>query len=260
MKRIFVFFLLLFICSPYVTGDFTAWAAEATIEDLLDDDFLEDDEWEEEEIYDPFEPMNRFFFEVNDKLYYWVIKPTNRVYSAILPGDIRGCFANFFYNLATPVSFLNNILQGDFEDAGIVLSRFMINSTLGIFGFGDPAYSEFHLAPRPADFGQTLGKYGIGEGPYLYWPVLGPSNARDLLGYITDTYTHPVPYFSDKILEELLYYSANKLNLISLNPDAYDDMKKFSLDPYVAVRQAYHDYRQAHIRDDLSQELSLDDF
>ncbi|MDX1701933.1 MAG: MlaA family lipoprotein, partial [Melioribacteraceae bacterium] len=141
----------------------------------------------------------------------------------------------------------NNLLQGDFEDSGIVLSRFMINSTLGILGFGDPAYSEFGLSPKPADFGQTLGKYGVGEGLYLYWPVFGPSNVRDFLGYVADSYTHPVPYLSDKILEEMLYYSVNKLNLISLNPDLYDDMKKFSLDPYVAARQAYYDYRRARI-------------
>jgi len=259
VKRIFVFFLLLFVFSHHLTGDFAAWAEDAFVEDLLDDDFIEDDNGQEEDIYDPLEPMNRFFFEVNDKLYYWMIKPVNRVYSAVLPADVRGCFANFFYNLATPVSLINNLLQGEFHDAGIVLSRFVINTTLGVFGFGDPAYSEFELAPRPADFGQTLGKYGVGGGLYLYWPIFGPTNARDFVGYFTDSYTHPVPYLSDKLVEEALYYSASKLNLISLNPDLYDDMKKYSIDPYVAVRQAFYDYRRAKIRVNQHEDDFLDD-
>jgi len=251
MKQLFTLLLFILLCSPCWGDDVVKLAANVSADDLLDDEFLiDDEEGEEEDIYDPLELMNRFFFEVNDTLYYWVIKPVNTVYSAILPGDVRGCVANFFYNIASPVSLLNNFLQGDFEDAGIVLSRFVINSTLGIFGFADAAYLEFDLAPRPADFGQTLGKYGVGDGVYMYWPILGPTNARDLLGYITDSYTHPVPYLSDDLLEEALYFSVNKLNLISLNPDLYDDMKKFSLDPYVATRQAYYDYRRAKINED----------
>lgn len=249
MKRL-ICFLLFIGCLLLPFAGFRAVAGEASVENLLEDDFMEEDfldEINDDEIFDPLEPMNRLFFDVNDKLYFWVIKPVNRVYSAALPDDIRGCLANFFDNIASPVRLLNNLLQGDFEDAGVVLSRFVINTTFGIFGFCDAAYQEFDLAPRPADFGQTLGRYGVGEGLFLYLPVIGPSNARDFLGYLTDTYSHPVPYLSENIIEESVYYSVGKINFISLNPSLYDDMKKFSLDPYIAVRQAFYDYRRARI-------------
>lgn len=102
---------------------------------LLDDDFLDDESLPEIEYYDPLEPMNRVFFEFNDKLYYWVFDPLNSVYTATLPFDIRYSIGNFVYNLAAPIRFLNNVLQLKFNDAGAVLSRFVINSTLGVYGF-----------------------------------------------------------------------------------------------------------------------------
>lgn len=252
--------LLLVFFSPISVIDSALAVQEPTVDDLLDDEFVEDEAQSEEEIYDPLEPMNRFFFEVNDTLYYWVIKPANRVYSFFLPIEIRDCLGNFFDNLTMPVKLLNNLLQGDFEDAGIVVSRFFINSTLGIFGLGDPATSEFNLVERPADFGQTLGRFGVGEGFYLYWPIIGPSNVRDTIGYLVDTYSHPVPYLSDQFTEELLYYTTDRLNDVSLNPDAYDDIKKYSLDPYIAIRQGYYDYRRTKIKQQSSKETAPIDF
>ncbi len=269
MKKALPLFLLFFLLVPFVVNDPAIAASKSSVEDLLDDDLLDDDllddelleeDESEEEVYDPLEPMNRFFFEVNDTLYYWVIKPANKVYSAILPIEIRDCLGNFFDNLASPIRLLNNLLQGDFEDAGIVLSRFVINSTLGIYGFGDPASSEFDIKERPADFGQTLGRYGVGEGFYLYWPIIGPSNVRDTIGYLADTYTHPFPYLSEQFTDELLYYSTEKLNDVSLSPDAYDDIKKFSLDPYIAIRQAYYDYRRNKIKQQSSKDSAPVDF
>ncbi len=259
-KRILTLLLLLVFLTPILGDDFVYGAPEPTIDEMLDDELMEDEAEIEEEIYDPLEPMNRFFFEVNDTLYYWVIKPANRVYSFLLPVEIRDCLGNFFDNLTMPVKLLNNLLQGDFEDAGIVLSRFFINSTLGIYGFGDPATSEFNLVERPADFGQTLGRFGVGEGFYLYWPIIGPSNARDTIGYLVDTYTHPVPYMSDQFAEELLYYSTDRLNDVSLNPEAYDDVKKYSLDPYIAIRQGYYDYRRTKIQQQSSKDSAPIDF
>jgi phospholipid-binding lipoprotein MlaA len=104
-------------------------------------------------IADPFEPLNRVIFDFNDKFYFWVLKPTKDVYGATLPEDIRRCLGNAFANIAAPIRFINNLLQGEFEDAGIVLGRFVINSTLGVFGLGDAAYRDFNIEPRKADFG-----------------------------------------------------------------------------------------------------------
>lgn len=216
---------------------------------LLSDDFFDDESVFEDEFYDPLEPMNRFFFEFNDKLYYWVLNPVNNVYSAVLPVDIRYSVGNFFNNIAAPIRFVNSLLQLKLTDAGVVFSRFLINSTLGVYGFGDPAWIEFGLEPRQEDFGQTLGYWGVGEGVYLCLPVLGPSTARDAVGFAADAYTHPMVYFVDDIWVSGGYYAVSRVNLLSLNPDVYEDLKKYALDPYVSMRQVYLDYRRQKIDD-----------
>lgn len=211
---------------------------------IFEDDFVFN---EPLEIRDPLEPLNRAFFVFNDKTYFWVLKPTKTVYSHLLPKDIRGCLGNAFANIAAPIRFINNLLQGEFEDAGAVLSRFLINSTLGVFGLGDPAYRDFNIVPREADFGQTLGKWGIGDGVYLCLPFLGPSNVRDSFGFVGDVYMHPVPYISDSFAFDMAYLGVSRINLMSISPEVYEELKRFSLDPYVAARQAYYDYRRAII-------------
>ncbi len=195
-------------------------------------------------VHDPLESMNRAFFQVNDRLYYWVLKPVKTVYAEILPTDIRQCLGNFFINLTAPVHLVNNLLQGEVEDAGIVLGRFLINSTLGIFGLVDPAADGFGIRQRHADFGQTLGKWGLSEGVYLYWPGLGPSNLRDSVGLFTDFYFHPVFYLSGNLVFDFGYITTERVNSLSINPDVYEELKRISLDPYVAARQAYYEYRR----------------
>ncbi len=216
---------------------------------LSDDDFLDDDTVPVREYYDPLEPMNRVFFEFNDKLYYWVLSPLNTAYSAVLPEDVRFSVGNFINNFAAPVRFINTLLQLKFNDAGAVLSRFVINSTLGVYGFGDPAWREFGIAPREEDFGQTLGYWGVGEGIYLCLPVIGPSNLRDSVGFAADAYSHPMVFLVDDFTVSAGYYTVGRVNLLSLNPDTYEDLKKYSLDPYVSMRQVYLDYRRKKIDD-----------
>lgn len=224
--------------------------------DLLDDDFYQEEYDQQEEgdlvqVNDPLEPMNRVFFEVNDRLYYWIFVPVRNGYSAVLPYDVRYVLGNFFHHIASPIRFLNNVLQGDFEDAGVVAWRFVINTTMGVWGFGDPAEREFGINSRPADLGQTLGKWGVGEGVYFYWPVVGPSTVRDTVGLFGDGYVHPL-YFSvtQGLIENSAYYIETRVNFMSLQQqDLYDEMKRISIDPYVAMRQAYYDYRRAMITD-----------
>jgi phospholipid-binding lipoprotein MlaA len=187
------------------------------------------------------------FFEFNDKLYFWVLKPVKTGYAAVVSEDIRQCIGNFFDNLSSPVSLVNNLLQGRFQDAGVVLSRFLINSTLGVYGFGDAASTAFDMEPRPADFGQTLGVYGLGDGVYFCWPVLGPSNIRDSVGFAADLFTNPATYMDLEMSVRATKYMGEKINLMSLGPDVYEDMKKLSLDPYVAIRQAKFEYRRNQI-------------
>lgn len=226
-------------------------AAPRSYPDLLEDDLTATDYLDqpvEVNINDPLEPMNRAFFQFNDKLYYWVLKPVTNVYIWALPLELRESFNNFFVNLAMPIRLVNSLLQGNLPAAGIVLERFVINSTVGVYGFADVAMGEFDIKRRRADFGQTLGKWGLGEGVYFCWPIFGPSSARDTVGLVVDGYTSFIPYFdSSSRTLNVSYYSTNMINRLSLHPNAYDDLKKYSLDPYIASRQAYYEYRKALI-------------
>jgi len=245
MKRILFLFLLIVL----PLGKDIAWAAQnhGVSVNLLDDDYLDENSYQQGSISDPLEPLNRVFFQFNDKFYFWVLKPVNEGYSAVVSPDIRQCFGNFFNNLASPISFLNNVLQGRFKDAWTVVSRFFINTTLGVYGFGDPATTEFNITSKPADFGQTLGVWGIGEGIYICLPIFGPSSVRDSIGLTADFATHPTNYMNWNFTERSAYYMGNRINSMSLAPNVYEELIKYSLDPYIAARQAFHEYRQEKI-------------
>ena len=225
-------------------------------EDLIDQDLLDDAPVDP--VSDPLEPVNRVFFKFNDVLYEWVLKPVTDGYSWVLPVELRECFGNVFLNLATPIRFINSLLQGNIEQAGIVLQRFLINSTAGVWGFKDIADEEFGIKRRRADFGQTLGKWGMGPGMYICWPVLGPSSVRGSVGLVADSYMHPIQYIHDSnpsvipFLQsgngsdlDMAYNLHERINYLSLHPEIYEDVKKYSVDPYVAVRQGYYDYRKS---------------
>ncbi len=248
-KKIVLFFLFLaFLLGPVwvVQAD----EAEGTVALPRDDRNKDlDTFFDPEDITDPFEPMNRVFFQVNDKLYFWILKPVSTAYRTVVPVDFRQCFGNFFDNVAAPVRVVNNLLQGKFAGAGIDLSRFLINSTAGVLGFGDPALISFGLEPRPEDFGQTLGVWGLGEGPYLCLPIIGPLTFRDSAGFAGDALLHPGTYVFGNPVDRAAYYSADRVNMLSLHPDLYEDMKRYSLDPYISMRQFYLDYRRNKLLD-----------
>ena len=219
----------------------------AAIPDLLDDDDSHSDERRATEIADPLEGWNRVMFRFNDKAYTWVLRPTTDFYAAAVPGDIRGCIDNFFVNLSAPVRMVNSLLQGRFKDAGAEVSRFAINSTIGVFGLADVAAIDFGIDRRRADFGQTLGHYGVGAGMFICWPLLGPSTLRDSVGLIADTAANPSTYVNKTATETIAVNSIQIVNKLSVSPDVYGDLKKISFDPYVAMRQGYIDYRRAMI-------------
>jgi len=216
----------------------------SAIPDLLDDDNAGDDG---DTIADPLEGWNRLMFHFNDKMYTWVLRPTTNFYAAVVPADVRGCVDNFFLNLSGPVRMVDSLLQGRFKDAGAELSRFVINSTIGVAGLADVAAVDFGIDRRRADFGQTLGLYGVGAGMFICWPFLGPSNVRDSVGTVVDTLANPTTYF-DKTAGETIGVNATQMvNKLSVSPDLYGDLKKISFDPYVAMRQGYAEYRRAMI-------------
>lgn len=244
------FFILLFILlsQPLLAVATENPATPQAFPNLLDEETNEEavngKEELEVQVYDPLESMNRFFFDVNDRLYVWVVKPLTKGYSRVLPHELRESLGNFFLNIGFPVNFLNSVLQGDIRTTIVVVERFLINSTIGVCGLVDVAASEFDIGPRRADFGQTLGRWGVGEGIFIFWPLVGPSNLRDSFGLAADTFTKPLPYVYDDRVIDLAIYSTERINVLSLHPDLYEDLKRYSLDPYIAARQVYIEYRR----------------
>ena len=203
-------------------------------------------------IADPLEPVNRAFFHFNDKLYFWVLKPVATGYKAVIPEDGRIGVHNFFSNVTTPVRLVNCLLQAKFKAAGNETARFALNTTLGIAGFFDPAKKTFKIDKQEADFGQTLGIWGIGTAFYIDWPILGPSNVRDTVGYVGDLAFDPRTYVAYYFLiAEIVNtgtWALDKVNDTSLTLGEYENLKKAALDPYIALREAYSQYRQNKIK------------
>jgi len=202
------------------------------------------------EINDPIEPVNRVVFEFNRGLDTLFLRPAATFYKAMMPPPIQDLVHNFLNNLKTPVVLLNDLLQGETDRAGDTFARFAINTTVGVLGFGDPATSMGY-ARHAEDFGQTLGVWGTGEGPYLVLPVFGPSNPRDLVGKVVDTLTDPVWHYAQNTDREYIpnqRLAAEAVNFRARNLEDINDLERTSLDYYAAVRNLYRQIRADEIR------------
>jgi phospholipid-binding lipoprotein MlaA len=201
----------------------------------------------EEEISDPIEPVNRAFFHFNDRLYFWVLKPVASGYKKVFPEPLRVSVRNFFHNILMPVRAVNCLLQGKMKRFGTEITRFVVNSTMGVCGFGDAAKTAFNIDRQDEDLGQTLGFYGLGPGIYIHWPLLGPSSIRDTVGMVGDGFLNPVNY-----VEPFKYSAAIKsydqINRASLTIGQYEALKKAAFDPYISLREAYFENRRYKIR------------
>jgi len=226
----------------------SAAEAEADTGAAQDEPVRSDDEIDEEEIIaDPLEPVNRAIFVFNDKLYFYVLKPTARAYR-VLPQGVRVSVANFFNNLRTPVRMVNALFQLKLLDAGGELLRFGVNTTVGIGGLFDPAKRYLGLREKEEDFGQTLGNYGAGSGFYLVLPVLGPSSARDAVGRFIDAYYFdPAVTIPDSTGEVIALWAIDSVNFLSLDKDTYEVIKRESFDPYTFIKNAYAQNRDGNI-------------
>lgn len=199
-------------------------------------------------IADPLEPLNRAVFVFNDRFYYWLLRPAAKGYSFVVPEGARVSAGNFFSNVATPIRFAGNLLQGKFKGAGTEILRFLVNSTIGMGGLFDPARDSFHLRKSDEDLGQTLGRYGLGHGLYLVLPILGPSSLRDAAGSTGDYFLDPVSYI--KPWEASAGVKSGKtVNETSLTLGQYEDLTQSAVDPYVAVRDAYIQYRKKEVEE-----------
>lgn len=199
-------------------------------------------------VADPIEPWNRAMYHFNDKFYFWILKPVTRGYKFLVPTPFRIVVKNFFFNLITPVRLVNCILQGKFHSAGTEFSRFVVNSTAGVLGLGDPADNNPQLKAKDEDLGQTLGTYGIGNGFYIVWPIVGPSTLRDTVGLTGDLFLNPVAYVQPT--EAAFEITAfKKVNTTSFHLGDYEALKEAAIDPYTAMRDAYIQSRARKVKE-----------
>ena len=204
--------------------------------------YVEDDE---EDDNDPLEVPNRLVFAFNEMLDVVVLQPAAATYRFLLPDGVRDSVRNFFRNLQTPVTLLNDVFQGEETRAGTTLKRFAINTTVGIAGLFDVADGmgyPFH----EEDFGQTLGTYGVGEGFYLVLPILGPSSARDGFGRVVDHFTDPLTYLLSRDLR-LARLAIPGVDTRSRNIENVEELRRDSVDFYARVRSLYRQTRQNEI-------------
>lgn len=200
-------------------------------------------------IADPIEPWNRFWFRFNDIFYMHVAKPVYDGWTYITPRFLRNGLSNFFYNLMFPTRFINNLLQFRLLEAGVEFSRFMMN-VMGSAGFANLAANKKTIVPvdpSGEDFGQTLGRWGFGPGFYIVWPFIGPSSLRDTFGRVGDCFTDPIFYVQPWTVSwgaELGF----RFNDVGEVLPSYEGLKSISIDPYLAMREAYAEMRKGQIQ------------
>ncbi len=208
---------------------------------------------------DPWEPFNRSMYSFNEKLDEYVAKPLAKGYRAITPDPVDRGITRFFANLDDVQVALNNLLQGKpglaFSDAG----RVLINSTIGLLGFLDPA-SDLGLEKHEEDFGQTLGKWGFSTGPYLVLPVIGPSNVRDTVGFAGDWVVNPIYRRIDSATISWSLYGIRYVDRRADLLGASRVLQSAAMDPYSFVRESYLQRRRHLVFDGNLPEASDDDY
>jgi len=209
-----------------------------------------------------FEKTSRAIFKFNMGFDRTILKPVAKGYNK-LPEPIKKGTSNFTSNLATLLSVPNHLLQGNIKDAGSATASFLVNSTVGILGIGNPA-EKLGLKTTKEDVGQTLGSYGIDTGCYFVLPILGPTTARDSFGMIADSFIDPFAHVTLRE-KELLGISGNKIDYYGVkgatgvdfrgdNMKNFDSLEKNSMDMYSSMKSIYLQDREKKI--DNSQEIS----
>lgn len=196
---------------------------------------------------DPFEPVNRAVYGFNEEVDKAVIKPAAQFYRDVVPPPVRTGVSNFFSNIGDVVNALNNLLQGKVPQAINDVGRLVVNTAFGIFGVRDVA-SDLGIEKSNEDFGQTLGRWGFGDGPYVVLPLLGPSSARDTVGWVGDIYSSPLTYI-DPAWQRNSVIAFRFLTIRADLLEASRILDTAALDPYEFVRDAYLQRRRNLVHD-----------
>ena len=210
---------------------------------------------------DPWEGFNRRLFAVHETVDKAVLEPVARWYRAITPEPVRDGVVNFLRNLRAPVTFANNLLQGDVGRAGVTAARFGVNTTIGIAGVFDPA-EPMGLHRRDEDFGQTLAVWGVSPGPYVFIPLLGPSNVRDITGRVVDVAFDPLTWaeFEEEDTARAARGVMTGVSVRESTIEAVEGLRRDSIDPYVTIRSSYALLRESAVRNGASDVQDLPEF
>lgn len=224
----------------------------------FNDHFDVDDEFDINEepavISDPFEKYNRWMFHINQRIYKSFFNPLSRGYDFLIPKFIQKRINNVSKFSRTPTRLFNNILQIKIKSAFVELERFLINGSVGIAGLFDPAQKWFNLQQQTEDFGQTLGHYGVKSGPYIIWPIIGPSNAREVIGLVGDYALSPFTWFAVYDIESQDAFNAftitSRVNNYSYNVrDTYTRITTGTIDDYIALQSIFYQNRNMRIKE-----------
>jgi phospholipid-binding lipoprotein MlaA len=198
--------------------------------------------------HDPAEPVNRAIFKVNVAADHAVMRPVAQAYADHVPEGVQKGIHNVVQNLKEPAVAVNDALQGNVNQAWQSVQRLAVNSTVGVAGIFDVA-SQLGLPPHKADFGQTLAVWGVGEGPFVELPLLGPSNARDTVGTAVDMALNPLTFVggAPATYAGVATGSANVVDVRSQHLHDLDELERNSLDYYATLRSVYRQHRDAEI-------------
>lgn len=193
---------------------------------------------------DPWEPVNIRIHNFNSYLDRWVLRPVAVSYNKVLPSPVRTGIENFFLNINDLNVMTNNLLQLKFRDAASDSGRILLNTTVGLGGLFDVA-SSAGLQRNQEDFGQTLGRWGMGPGPYVVLPFFGPSSVRDAFGFSVDTYANPLGNIDDQSTRDVVI----GINLIDQRARAIQLEGMIFGDEYIFLREAYLQQREYLVSD-----------
>jgi phospholipid-binding lipoprotein MlaA len=200
---------------------------------------------------DPLEPTNRVFYAVNNGIDTVILRPLAVAYRYAVPEVVRTHVHDVLSNLASPVVLVNDMFQAKPRRAGDTFMRFLINSTVGVAGVFDVA-TDWGYPAQDADFGVTLAMWGLPEGPFLFLPVLGPSDPRDATGFGVGIATDPFTWTgAGAVVSAAGYtrYGASAVDARTAHLDDLDKIKAQALDPYATFRSLYRQHRQSQIDD-----------
>lgn len=190
------------------------------------------------EYRDPLIWVNRAIFGFNDVAYRYLLIPLSKGYLGVVPDPVERSVGNFFYNLKTPIYVVNDLLQFKPKPLGRNLLRFVINTTVGLAGFFDPAQAWFGLEREGTHFEDTLAQYGAGYGIYLVLPILGPSDVRNGVSRVTDYFLNPVPYLTDEP-ETTAVQVYDGFQEFAPSAEPYETLRRKADDPYIFFRNLY---------------------